>query len=201
MAEVKIEDDGRVFVPPFLKEKFVATLPELAAIREDYRNRGLRVALTQGVWDLLHRGHLRYIYAASQMADIVIVGVDDDALTRRRKPEPGGRPAVPQDERLEMLAYVPFIHHLILRSNDDDIGELIRTVRPDVLIVSKTTSDFPENLIATYNECCGRIVRLAEQARTSSTERLRQEAIHGEATGKRHVINMLRDLITTVETS
>ena len=59
------------------------------------------VALTNGHFDLLHVGHVRYLQAARDLADALIVGLNSDASTAARKP---GRPVVPQDERAELLA-------------------------------------------------------------------------------------------------
>lgn len=187
---MKIEREDRIFEPPFI-EKHVS-FEEVTELRQGYQMLKKRVVLTQGVWDLLHRGHLRYLYAARQLGDVLVVGVDSDALTRVRKGE--GRPAVPQDERIEMLAFESFIDHIVLREVDQDIGALIKAVRPDILVVSETTKDFPEKDIAMYEECCGKIVLLREQARTSSTERLRQQAIRG----KLEVVNLLEKLIEEV---
>ncbi len=192
---MNIRQETRIFEPPFVAQKYVQSMEDLASIRKGYELLGKKVVLTQGVWDLLHRGHLRYLYAAAQMGDVLIVGVDSDALTRKRKGE--GRPAVPQDERIEMLAFEHFINHIVLRDVQQDIGTLIKTVRPDVLIVSETTKDFPKEDVEVYTECCGQIVRLAEQARTSSTERLRQQVIQG----KLEVVNLLENLIKKVRGS
>ena len=190
---MKIEKDERVFEAPFAKEKHVLSLDEIGKIREAYRMLGKRVTLTQGVWDLLHRGHIRYLFAAAQMGDVLIVGLDSDALTRQRKGE--GRPAVPEEERIEMLSFLPFVNHIVLRDVDQEIGDLIKVVRPDVLIVSGTTSDFPEENVARYEELCGRIVLLSQQARTSSTERLRQQAI----LGKRELMARLEEFVQKVK--
>ena len=67
---------------------------ELAPLRE----RGLRIALTNGVFDLLHVGHLRYLRQARRHADVLVVGVNADEVVG--KP---GRPLVPQAERAELL--------------------------------------------------------------------------------------------------
>ncbi len=175
---MKTRDDSRVYVPQFSSNKYVPSLQEMARIREEQRLRGRRVVLTQGVWDLLHRGHLRYLFAASQHGDVLVVGVDSDALTRKRKGE--GRPVVPEEERIEMLSFIGFINHIVLHDIDQDIDDLIKSVSPDVLIVSETTKDFPKEKLSILEGCCGEIVRLKEQARTSSTERIRQLAIEGK---------------------
>jgi rfaE bifunctional protein nucleotidyltransferase chain/domain len=80
----------------------VIPVEQLAALGDDQRRRGLRVVFTNGHFDLLHVGHLRYLQAARALGDILVVGVNDDATTTARKGP--GRPIIPQDERAELLA-------------------------------------------------------------------------------------------------
>src|SRR5690606_26598179 len=74
-------------------------LPDLADRR---RAEGKRIVLTNGHFDLLHVGHLRYLHAARELGDVLIVAVNDDAMTAKRKGP--GRPVLPQAERAELLA-------------------------------------------------------------------------------------------------
>ena len=188
-----IVHDKKVYIPPSAREKFITNLEDVVRIRGAYKALGRRVVFAQGVWDLLHRGHLRYLYAASRHGDVLVVGVDSDALTRKRKGK--GRPIVPQKERVEMLSFIKFIDHIVIHDVDQKIGDLVQAVSPDVFIVSETTKDFPPEDVLVYQECCGKIVRLREQARTSSTERVRQLAIEGEEQGKAEVLALLGDFL------
>jgi rfaE bifunctional protein nucleotidyltransferase chain/domain len=80
----------------------VIPVEQLASLGDDLRRRGLRVVLTNGHFDLLHVGHLRYLQAARALGDVLVVGVNDDAVTTARKGP--GRPIVPENERAELLA-------------------------------------------------------------------------------------------------
>ncbi len=79
----------------------ILTLQAARTWRREQGNAGRTVVLTNGHFDLLHVGHVRYLHAARALGDALIVGLNSDASTRARKP---GRPIVPQDERAELLA-------------------------------------------------------------------------------------------------
>jgi rfaE bifunctional protein nucleotidyltransferase chain/domain len=90
---------------------------------------GLRVAFTNGCFDLLHIGHARLLMTARATADLLVVAINSDASVRRLKGE--GRPRVPAAERAFMLALYPFVD-LVVVFEEDDVGRLLRTLRPDV---------------------------------------------------------------------
>lgn len=158
-------------------DRFIPNLDELARITEDLKRMGYRVVLTQGVYDMIHEGHARYLEKALSYGDILVVGVDSDELTRLRKGP--SRPIVPQDERLQMLAHLRCVSILTLREKEHGLGKLIETVQPDVLITSSSTSDFGKKDIAVYKKVCGEIVTLPPQAATSTTARVRLLTISG----------------------
>ena len=160
-----------------LKDRFIPDLKELRRGTDDLKRMGDRIVLTQGVYDMLHEGHARYLENALSYGDILIVGVDTDELTRMRKGP--NRPVVPQSERLQMLAHLRHVHILTLREVRHGLGKLIETVRPDVLITSSSTSDFGKKEIAVYKKVCGKIVTLPPQAATSTTARVRLLTISG----------------------
>ncbi|MFA6503243.1 MAG: adenylyltransferase/cytidyltransferase family protein [Candidatus Paceibacterota bacterium] len=160
-----------------LSDRFIPNLGELKKIVEDLKRMGYRTVLTQGVYDMLHEGHARYLEKALSYGDILIVGVDSDELTRSRKGP--NRPIVPQDERLQMLAHLRHVSILTLREKKHGLGKLIETVRPDVLITSSSTSDFGKKEISVYKKICGEIVTLPPQAATSTTARVRLLTITG----------------------
>src|SRR5437879_5546232 len=80
----------------------VLTLSELLKMRPGWRAAGLRLIMTNGTFDLLHIGHVRYLQAARDLGDMLVVGVNSDASARGYKGP--GRPVVPQDERAEIVA-------------------------------------------------------------------------------------------------
>lgn len=160
-----------------LDKRVVRDFDSLKRIVDTLKNEGYKIVLTQGVWDLIHEGHARYLEEAKKHGDILIVGVDSDELTRQRKGP--SRPIVPEDERLRMISHLRSVDLLTVRNSSDDIGALIRTIEPDVLVVSKTTKDFTTKLKREYSPVCGVIVDLEPQATTSTTERVRQLSIEG----------------------
>jgi rfaE bifunctional protein nucleotidyltransferase chain/domain len=158
--------------------RFVPDHTELKKLVDKFREEGLRVVLTQGVYDLLHEGHALYLEAAKSYGDVLIVGVDSDELTRLRKGP--NRPIVPQGERIKMLIHLRHVDVVTLREAHHDIGELIRLIHPDVLITSTSTEDFKKDLgKGTYDEYCKEIVILPPQATTSTTARIRNLTIEG----------------------
>jgi D-beta-D-heptose 7-phosphate kinase/D-beta-D-heptose 1-phosphate adenosyltransferase len=160
-----------------LKDRFIPDLKELKRVTEDLRRMGYRIVLTQGVYDMLHEGHARYLEQALSYGDILVVGVDSDELTRKRKGP--NRPVVPQGERLQMLAHLRHVSILTLREAKHGLGTLIETVRPDVLITSSSTNDFGKKEVAVYKKVCGKIITLPPQAATSTTARVRLLTITG----------------------
>ncbi len=160
-----------------LKDRFIPDLRELKRVTEDLKRMGYRIVLTQGVYDMLHEGHARYLERALGYGDILVVGVDSDELTRLRKGP--NRPVVPQSERLQMLAHLRSVGILTLREAKHGLGKLIETVRPDVLITSSSTNDFGKKEVASYKKVCGKIVTLPPQAATSTTARVRLLTITG----------------------
>lgn len=160
-----------------LKDRFIPDYRELKQVVESLKNMGYRIVLTQGVYDMLHEGHAKYLERAHSYGDILVVGVDSDELTRKRKGP--NRPVVPQTERLQMLAHLRSVGILTIREANHGIGKLIETVRPDILITSSSTKDFGPKEIAAYKKICGKIVTLPAQAATSTTARVRLLTISG----------------------
>jgi glycerol-3-phosphate cytidylyltransferase len=90
------------------------------------RERGLRVVLTNGVFDLLHVGHLRYLRQARALGDVLVVGVNADSTVG--KP---GRPLVPDVERAELVAALEPVDHVVI-FHELTADRLLREVRPAV---------------------------------------------------------------------
>lgn len=104
---------------------------EIARLAADLRDRGRRIVFTNGCFDLLHVGHVRYLTAARACGDCLIVGLNSDASIRRIKGP--RRPVTPEDQRAEVLAALACVDHVTLFS-DDTPAALIAAVRPHVLV-------------------------------------------------------------------
>jgi rfaE bifunctional protein nucleotidyltransferase chain/domain len=109
----------------------VVSLDEAVALRPQWRAAQKTLVLTNGCFDLLHIGHVRYLQAARQLGDLLLVAVNDDASTRALKGE--GRPIVPAAERAELLASLGCVDYVLL------FGELtaervVDALRPDIYV-------------------------------------------------------------------
>ncbi len=95
------------------------------------RRKGRRVVFTNGCFDILHVGHISYLRKARKLGDILVIGVNSDASVKRIKGK--GRPINPLNERMEMLAALDFVDHVI-PFEEDTPEKLIETVMPDILV-------------------------------------------------------------------
>jgi rfaE bifunctional protein nucleotidyltransferase chain/domain len=110
----------------------VSPLPREAAARlHEWRAEGARVVFTNGVFDLLHRGHVEYLEESAALGDRLVVAINDDASVRRLKGP--SRPLVPAAERAALLAALECVD-LVLVFEEDTPGRLIEEVAPDVLV-------------------------------------------------------------------
>ncbi|MGI8856861.1 MAG: adenylyltransferase/cytidyltransferase family protein [Thermomicrobiales bacterium] len=109
----------------------VMSLDELAEYGARQRASGRRVVFTNGHFDLLHIGHIRYLQAALACGDALVVGVNDDASTTARKGT--GRPIIPAVERAEMLAALACVDAAVVFAGMT-ADEPIRALQPAVYV-------------------------------------------------------------------
>ena len=96
-----------------------------------WRAAGERIVFTNGVFDLLHRGHVEYLEEAAALGDRLVVGLNaDDSVRRLKGPE---RPIVPEDERRELVAALRCVDLAVLFAEDTP-ARVIEQVAPDVLV-------------------------------------------------------------------
>jgi D-glycero-beta-D-manno-heptose 1-phosphate adenylyltransferase len=105
------------------------SLEAAGALAARLRGEGQRVVLANGVFDLLHVGHVRYLTAARALGDVLFVGVNGDAAVRRLKGP--GRPLMPAAERVELLAALRPVDHVVV-FEEDSADRLVALLRPDV---------------------------------------------------------------------
>lgn len=115
---------------PHLRWKIVGRVPLAEAVRSLQRA-GKKVVFTNGCFDLLHIGHVRYLQEASALGDALIVGVNSDASVRRLKGP--GRPLTPAQERAEILAALACVDFVTIFGAATPL-QLIRALGPDVLV-------------------------------------------------------------------
>jgi rfaE bifunctional protein nucleotidyltransferase chain/domain len=115
--------------------------PTLDRFVREQRASGKRIVFTNGVFDLMHPGHVRYLQAARNHGDLLIVGLNADASVRRNKGP--ARPINPQDERAEVLAALECVDAVSI-FDEDTPADIIRRVQPDVLVKG---ADWPSDQI------------------------------------------------------
>jgi D-beta-D-heptose 7-phosphate kinase/D-beta-D-heptose 1-phosphate adenosyltransferase len=104
---------------------------ELKEEVERLRGGGKRIAFTNGCFDILHVGHVRYLREARRTGDLLVVGLNSDASVRSIKGEP--RPIVPQEERAEILASLLWVDYVTLFEEETPL-KLIEHLLPDTLV-------------------------------------------------------------------
>jgi len=104
---------------------------QLERLGREARAHGRRIVFTNGCFDLLHVGHVRYLQKARAFGDLLVLGLNSDASIRRLKGQK--RPLIGQEERAQILAALDSVDHIVLFDEDTPI-ELIRALRPDVLV-------------------------------------------------------------------
>lgn len=159
------------------EHRFIPDYEDLKEAVEKLRDQGKKIVLTQGVYDLVHEGHALYLEEARKRGDVLIVGVDTDNLTKKRKgPD---RPVVPEEERVKMLVHFRHVDLVTFRYADDGEDHLLEVLEPDVLIVSESTEDIKDDDLEYFEEVCGEVCTLPPQATTSTTARIRKITIEG----------------------
>jgi len=117
------------------------TLDEARKRVELARASGKKIALANGVFDLLHVGHLRYLQGARALGDVLVVALNSDASTRALKGE--GRPVIPEDERAELLCGLICVD-LVVLFDEPNVRGIIRALKPDVQV--KGTDYTPDSI-------------------------------------------------------
>lgn len=110
----------------------VTTREELTSLLAERRRQQQRVVFTNGCFDLMHIGHIRYLQAARDLGDLLVVGVNSDNSVRALNKDTD-RPIVPDVQRAEVLAALACVDHVVIFPEPDP-GALIATLQPDILV-------------------------------------------------------------------
>jgi len=105
---------------------------ELASLLQSYRQAGKRIVFTNGCFDLMHVGHTRYLQAAKDLGDLLVVAVNSDESVRSLN-KASDRPIVPEAQRAEVVAALGSVDYVIL-FNEPDPQNLIAALQPDILV-------------------------------------------------------------------
>jgi D-glycero-beta-D-manno-heptose 1-phosphate adenylyltransferase len=135
-----------------------ALSPDAAArLAADLRRAGKRVVFTNGVFDILHPGHVRYLKTARSYGDALVVGVNSDRSVRANKGP--GRPLIPEDERAEVLSALACVDAVVI-FGEQTPAAIIEALQPDVLVKG---ADWPSDQIVgreTVEARGGRVIRV-----------------------------------------
>ncbi len=145
----------------------VQRLAEVVEQRERWRAEGKTVALANGVFDLIHVGHVRYLEGAKELADCLVVAVNSDASTRAYKGP--GRPHIPEGERAEMVAALACTDRVLV-FDEPNVRNIIRALKPDVHVkgTDYTPDTIPEgDEVRAYG---GRVAVAGDPKNHSTTE-------------------------------
>lgn len=110
--------------------KVIRDWAKLEQALEGERKKGRKVVFTNGCFDLIHVGHVRYMREARKLGDVLVVGLNSDSSVSRIKP---GRPVTPEDQRAEVLASLDMVDYVTVFDEPTPYA-LIKSLRPDVLV-------------------------------------------------------------------
>ncbi len=109
----------------------IKSLPELKQIIADLRSQGKKIVFTNGCFDILHLGHIRYLRQARSKGDVLVVGVNSNKSVKVIKGK--GRPINGEKERAEIIAALESIDFVTIFRKDNPLNVII-ALRPDVLV-------------------------------------------------------------------
>jgi len=115
-------------------EEYRNKIRDLSSLKKEIealKAQGKRIVFTNGCFDLLHPGHTRYLYAARNLGDYLVVAVNTDRSVKAIKGE--HRPIQSQDERTELLAALSFVDAVVLFDEDNPLN-IVRHLLPNVLV-------------------------------------------------------------------
>lgn len=145
----------------------VLRLGDAQRLVTDLRRAGKQIVFTNGVFDLLHPGHLRYLQSARAEGDVLIVGINSDRSVRSNKGP--GRPITPEAERAEIVGALACVDAVVV-FDEETPAEIVRALQPDVLVKG---ADWPADQIVgrdTVEARGGRVVRVpVEPGHSTST--------------------------------
>ena len=114
-----------------IAEKLFASTEDLAPKVKEWNTQGKKIVFTNGVFDLVHPGHIAYLNEAANLGDVLIVGLNSDQSVKRLKGE--SRPVNDEFSRSQLLAALFFVDAVLLFNEDTPI-KLINAISPDILV-------------------------------------------------------------------
>jgi len=163
------------------EETKILTREELQRRVQQWRRAGESITLTNGAFDLLHVGHLRYLRGAKALGGKLVVAINSDQSVRTLKDE--GRPIVPEAERAEIVAALADVDAVVIFP-ERDVRAIIREIRPDIHAkgTDYTVDSVPERDVVV--ECGGRVEIVGDSKDHSTSKIVRSRQQRGEAPRK-----------------
>ena len=173
LADGPVLEDGRLRL--MTRDAVAASRVKTLEAGREYaaavRTEGRRVVFTNGVFDILHPGHVRYLQQARALGDVLIIGLNADASVRRNKgPQ---RPINDEQERAEILAALECVDCVVIFTEDTP-AEIIKAIQPDILVKG---ADWAEDAIVgrdTVEARGGQVIRIPVEQGFSTTEIIRK---------------------------
>ena len=150
----------------------VVGLNDLKNIRTALRKEGKKVVFTNGCFDLIHRGHIEYLSKAKALGDVLVVGVNTDASTRRIKGDK--RPIVSEIDRAFIVANLFPVDYVSLFGEDTPL-EIIKAIVPDILVKGgdwKTDDIIGKEIVEQAGGIVSTIEFVPDRSTTSIIERI-----------------------------
>lgn len=144
---------------------------KLKRIISALKKQNKKIVFTNGCFDILHAGHVRYLYKAKKMGDVLIIAVNSDKSVKKIKGDK--RPVVGQKDRQEVLAGLGCVDYVVL-FNEDTPKKIIEYLKPDILIKG---GDYKVRDIVGYDtlkKCGGKVVTVPLVKGRSTTDLLKK---------------------------
>ena len=147
-----------------MKGRLIPMISKIVKVKElinridPFRRSGKQVVFTNGCFDIMHAGHVRYLAAARSEGEILVVGINSDKSVKSIKGQ--NRPIMPQDQRAEVLAGLWCVDYIVFFDEPDPL-RLIQAIKPDVLVKGE---DWDEDKIIGADSVKadgGKVVRIA----------------------------------------
>ena len=157
---------------------------ELKALLNSEQTQHKIVVFTNGCFDILHAGHVRYLAEAKKLGDVLIVGLNSDASVRKLKG--AGRPVNSAADRAEVLAGLRAVDHVVV-FEEDTAEELVRRLRPDIYVKGGDYSldRLPESaIVASYGGQTVLVPMLEGRSTTQVIRKMQQNDNNPDKEGK-----------------
>ena len=135
----------------------VLSLNDMSDTRTELRRARKTLVLTNGCFDLLHLGHVRYLREAKELGDALVIGLNSDTSTRKIKGD--GRPILSEEERAEILAALECVDYIVI-FDEPTAERLVATLEPDIYVKGRdyTLDELPEaKIVESYG---GKVILL-----------------------------------------